>query len=177
VLAEATTTFVGSAHIRTVVEEVCGHVERVHEVPPGVDVEEWRPQPREDALATSFGFARGMPPLADLMFDMRYLDNPHWIPELRDQTGLDAPVAGYIAANPAFAPSFEQIAGLLRTLLPQYAKQGRGYVNIAFGCTGGRHRSVYAAEAAAEVLRDAGFSPTVIHRNLGTRPADELERR
>ncbi len=126
---------------------------------------------------TSFGFARGMPPLADLLFDMRYLDNPHWIPELREQTGLDPAVAEHIEGNPVFAPSFGQIAELLRTLLPQYAKQGRGYVNIAFGCTGGRHRSVYAAERAAEVLREAGFSPTVIHRNLGTRPADELERR
>ena len=126
---------------------------------------------------TSFGFSRGMPPLADLVFDMRFLDNPHWIPALRDQTGQDDAVAAHIAADPAFAPSFASISDTLRELLPRYAAQGRSYLTIAFGCTGGRHRSVYSAERAAEVLREAGFSPTVIHRNLGSRPADPLERR
>lgn len=126
---------------------------------------------------SSFGFARGMPPLADLLFDMRFLDNPHWVAELRERTGLDPAVADHIAADPAFAPSFARIADLLRELLPHYARQGRSYVNIAFGCTGGRHRSVYSAERAADILREAGFSPTVIHRNLGNRPADPLERR
>ncbi|MEZ5680172.1 MAG: RNase adapter RapZ [Erythrobacter sp.] len=126
---------------------------------------------------SSFGFARGMPPLADLLFDMRFLDNPHWVEELRPMTGLDPDVGDHIAADPAFAPAFERIAGLLTELLPHYAEQGRSYLNIAFGCTGGRHRSVYSAERAAEVLREAGFSPTVIHRNLGSRPADPLERR
>lgn len=126
---------------------------------------------------SSFGFARGMPPLADLLFDMRFLDNPHWIPELREKTGLDAEVGEHIAADPAFAPAFTRIVALIEELLPRYAAQGRSYLNIAFGCTGGRHRSVYSAERAAEVLRAAGFSPTVIHRNLGSRPADPLERR
>lgn len=126
---------------------------------------------------SSFGFARGMPPLADLVFDMRFLDNPHWIDGLREQTGLDEDVAQHIAADPAFGPSFARISDTLRELLPRYAAQGRSYLNIAFGCTGGRHRSVYSAERAAEVLREAGFSPTVIHRNLGSRPADPLERR
>ena len=126
---------------------------------------------------SSFGFARGMPPLADLVFDMRFLDNPHWVEGLREQTGLDSDVAAHIAADPAFTPAFDRIAATLRELLPRYAAQGRSYLNIAFGCTGGRHRSVYSAERAAEVLREAGFSPTVIHRNLGSRPADPLERR
>ena len=126
---------------------------------------------------SSFGFARGMPPLADLVFDMRFLDNPHWIDGLREQTGLDEDVAAHISADPAFGPSFARISDTLRELLPHYAAQGRSYLNIAFGCTGGRHRSVYSAERAAEVLREAGFSPTVIHRNLGSRPADPLERR
>lgn len=126
---------------------------------------------------SSFGFARGMPPLADLLFDMRFLDNPHWVAELRERTGLDEQVGAHIEADPAFAPAFTSIAKLLRELLPQYAAQGRSYLNIAFGCTGGRHRSVYSAERAAQVLREAGFSPTVIHRNLGSRPADPLERR
>lgn len=125
---------------------------------------------------SSFGFARGMPPLADLLFDMRFLDNPHWVPELREQTGLDEPVAEHIQADPAFAPAFARISETLTELLPRYAAQDRSYLNIAFGCTGGRHRSVFSAERAAEVLREAGFSPTVIHRNLGSRPADPLER-
>ncbi len=126
---------------------------------------------------SSFGFARGMPPLADLLFDVRFLDNPHWIAELREQTGLDPAVRDHILADPAFAPAFAHICDLLRELLPRYAAQGRSYLNIAFGCTGGRHRSVCCAERAAEALREAGFSPTVIHRNLGSRPADPLERR
>lgn len=126
---------------------------------------------------SSFGFARGMPPLADLLFDMRFLDNPHWVEGLREQTGLDQAVGDHISADPAFAPAFERIVDLLREVMPHYAAQGRSYLNIAFGCTGGRHRSVYSAERAAEVLRSEGFSPTVLHRNLGSRPADPLERR
>ena len=125
---------------------------------------------------SSFGFARGMPPLADLVFDMRFLDNPHWEPELREQTGLDAPVAAYIAAQPAFGESFGRIAELVTDLVPRYRAQGRAYLHIAFGCTGGRHRSVYSAQAMAEVLRGAGFSPTVLHRNLRSRATDAIER-
>ena len=134
-------------------------------------------EPGMSVTVSSFGFARGMPPLADLMFDMRFLDNPHWIEGLREQTGLDEAVGTHISADPAFDPAFEKITDLLLEVMPRYAAQGRSYLNIAFGCTGGRHRSVYSAERAAEVLREAGFSPTVIHRNLGSRPADPLERR
>ena len=125
---------------------------------------------------TSFGFSRGIPPLVDLLFDMRFLDNPHWAPGLREQTGLDAPVGEHILADPAFEPVFSRIIDLLLEALPHYASHGRSYLNIAFACTGGRHRSVFSAERAAAVLREAGFSPTVIHRNLGSRPADPLER-
>jgi len=115
---------------------------------------------------TSFGFARGMPPLADLVFDMRFLDNPHWDPVLRPQTGLDAAVGAHIEADPAFGPAFVRIRDLVLELLPHYADQGRAYLAIAFGCTGGKHRSVYSAEKLAAALRDAGYEPTVIHRNL-----------
>ena len=125
---------------------------------------------------SSFGFARGMPPLADLVFDMRFLDNPHWVKGLRELTGLDAPVGDHILKDPAFAPIYNQIHDLLLTLLPLYQAQGKSYVHVAFGCTGGRHRSVFTAERMAQGLRDAGFSPTVRHRNLGSRAADELER-
>ena len=125
---------------------------------------------------TSFGFSRGIPPLVDLLFDMRFLDNPHWAPGLREQTGLDAQVGEHILADPAFEPVFSRIIDLLLEALPHYASHGRSYLNIAFACTGGRHRSVFSAERAAAVLRESGFSPTVIHRNLGSRPADPLER-
>lgn len=124
---------------------------------------------------SSFGFARGMPPLADLVFDMRFLDNPHWVPGLKEQTGQDAPVGEHIEKDPAFADAFVRIRDLLLLLLPRYAAQGKPYVHIAFGCTGGRHRSVYTAETMAEALRGAGFSPTVRHRNLGSRAADAIE--
>ena len=133
-------------------------------------------QPSEPALTiSSFGFARGMPPLADLVFDMRFLDNPYWIEDLRDLTGLDAPVGDHIASDPAFSEVFEQVRSLLLTLLPRYAAQGKAYVHVAFGCTGGRHRSVFTAEAMAQGLREAGFSPTVRHRNLKSRAADAIE--
>ena len=115
---------------------------------------------------TSFGFARGMPPLADLVFDMRFLDNPHWDPVLRPQTGLDAAVGAHIEGDPAFASAFARIRDLVLELLPHYAEQGRAYLTIAFGCTGGRHRSVYSAEKLAAALREANREPTVIHRNL-----------
>ena len=124
---------------------------------------------------TSFGFARGMPPVADLVFDMRFLDNPHWDPLLKPQTGKDAAVGEYIRRDPAFAEAFERISGLLLQLLPRYQAQGKAYVTIAFGCTGGRHRSVFVAEQMALALRGAGFSPTLLHRNLTSRAADLVE--
>lgn len=120
----------------------------------------------------SFGFARGMPPLADLVFDMRFLDNPHWDPVLRPQTGLDAAVAAHIEADPGCDPAFRHIQALVLELLPRYAEQGRAYLTIAFGCTGGKHRSVYSAERLAAALREAGYDPTVIHRNLPAVPAE-----
>lgn len=124
---------------------------------------------------SSFGFARGMPPLADLVFDMRFLDNPHWVPDLREQTGQDAAVGEHIERDPDFAEVFARIRELLLVLLPRYAAQGKSYVHVAFGCTGGRHRSVFTAERMAQALREAGFSPTVRHRNLGSRAADAIE--
>lgn len=124
---------------------------------------------------SSFGFSRGMPPLADLVFDMRFLDNPHWVEHLRNQTGLDPAVGDHIRRDSGFDIAFGQMRDLLLTLLPRYAAQGKSYVHIAFGCTGGRHRSVFTAEQIAQGLRDAGFSPTVRHRNLGSRVTDEIE--
>lgn len=126
---------------------------------------------------TSFGFSRGMPPIADLVFDMRYLHNPHWDPELRPQTGMDAPVGEFIRRDPAFAESYARIRDLILMLLPRYQAQGKAYVNIAFGCTGGRHRSVFTTEQIAADLRQAGYAPSVVHRNLGARAVDAVEGR
>lgn len=124
---------------------------------------------------TSFGFSRGLPRDADLVLDMRFLRNPHWDPELRPGTGRDADVSAYIAADPAYDAAMEQIESLLLLLLPRYQAEGKSYVTIAFGCTGGRHRSVHVAERVARRLRAAGFSPTVTHRDLQTAPQDSLE--
>jgi UPF0042 nucleotide-binding protein len=124
---------------------------------------------------TSFGFSRGTPPLADLVFDMRFLENPHWDEKLRLLTGKDAPVGARIRKDPAWAEASTRIRELLLLLLPRYQVQGKAYVNIAFGCTGGRHRSVYTAEEIAAALRKAGYSPSLVHRNLGSRAADLVE--
>lgn len=124
---------------------------------------------------SSFGFSRGVPHNADLIFDMRFLRNPHWDAELRPLTGKDKPVADYVAADPHFDQTIAKIWDLLITLLPLYDAQGKAYVNIAFGCTGGRHRSVFVAETFGKWLREAGFSPTIVHRNLTSRPIDALE--
>lgn len=114
----------------------------------------------------SFGFSRGLPRDADLVFDMRFLRNPHWDPALRPGTGIDAPVADYVAQDPAYEPAVSRIEDLLLLLLPRYRAEGKSYINIAFGCTGGRHRSVHVAERVAARLRNAAFSPTVVHRDL-----------
>ncbi len=115
---------------------------------------------------TSFSYARGLPRDADLVLDMRFLRNPHWDEALRPGTGLDADVSAYIAADPAYAAALDQVEGLLLTLLPRYQREGKSYVTVAFGCTGGRHRSVHVAEAIGGRLRAAGFSPTIGHRDL-----------
>lgn len=115
----------------------------------------------------SFGFARGLPRNADLVFDVRYLQNPFWEDELRDLTGEDAAVKAYVEADPAWAESASQIETLLKTLLPRYRAQGKAYVTVAFGCTGGRHRSVHFVRWIEQRLKADGFSPSVVHRDLG----------
>ena len=123
----------------------------------------------------SFGFARGLPRNADLVFDMRFLRNPHWVPDLRPGTGLDADVSAYVAGDPAYDAAMAQIESLLLMLLPRYRAEGKSYVTVAFGCTGGRHRSVHVTERIAARLRGEGFSPTVAHRDLAAAPQDSLE--
>jgi UPF0042 nucleotide-binding protein len=114
----------------------------------------------------SFAFSRGEPPEANLVFDMRFLRNPHWQEHLRALTGMEAAVGAYIAGDAAYADALSRIEALLLTLLPLYQADGKAPVRVAFGCTGGRHRSVHAAEEVARRLRAAGFSPNLDHRDL-----------
>jgi RNase adapter protein RapZ len=131
--------------------------------------------PHSTVTITSFGYSRGVPHNADLVFDLRFLRNPHWDNDLRPMTGLDPQVSAYVEGDPKYSEAMAKIRGLLSFLLPLYDGQGKAYVNIAFGCTGGRHRSVHVAEAFGKWLREEGFSPTVNHRNLTSRPIDALE--
>jgi UPF0042 nucleotide-binding protein len=134
----------------------------------------------------SFAYARGLPPDADLVFDVRFLRNPHYDPILRPGTGLDAPVAAFVAADPAFEPFLDKVTDLLTLLLPRFVQEGKKYAGVAIGCTGGRHRSVHVAHCLAQRLSEAcrpEGSPTQIswrvtlnHRELsnelaGSRPA------
>ena len=123
----------------------------------------------------SFGFARGISRAADLVFDMRFVANPHWIDELRPLTGEDQAVRDYVAEDSAWAETIGRIETLLIDLIPRYWAAGKSYLTVAFGCTGGRHRSVAAAVEMAERLRGAGFSPNVRHRDLLSPPSDTIE--
>jgi UPF0042 nucleotide-binding protein len=124
----------------------------------------------------SFAYSRGEPPEANLLFDMRFLRNPHWQEHLRALSGLDAPVGDHIAGDPAYDMALSRIEALLLALLPLYQADGKAFVRVAFGCTGGRHRSVHVAERVAGRLRAAGFSPRLDHRDLAAPPRDGTER-
>jgi RNase adapter protein RapZ len=121
-------------------------------------------------FVTSFAYRHGLPREADLIFDVRFLDNPYYVDALRTLTGRDPAVAAHIQRDADFAPFFARLWRLLRPLLPRYEIRGKTYLTIAFGCTGGRHRSVYVAEQLAQRLRDAGWRVEVAHRDLP--PAD-----
>ena len=123
----------------------------------------------------SFGFARGILRTADLVFDLRFVPNPHWIEELRPLTGQDAAIREYLEQQEGWSDALDRIEMLLREWIPRYWAAGKSYLTIAFGCTGGRHRSVCAAIEMAERLRGAGFSPNVRHRDLTSSPSDTIE--
>ena len=125
----------------------------------------------------SFAFARGISRTADLVFDLRFLPNPHWVDELRPLTGKDQPVRDYLAADPAWGEAIDRIEALLIDWIPRYWAAGKSYVTVAFGCTGGRHRSVAAAAEMAERLQRSGFAPNVRHRDLTSPPSDTIARR
>lgn len=121
--------------------------------------------PRMNLSVISFGFRNGLPRGADLVFDVRFLRNPHYDPALRPLTGCDAPVGAYIQEDPDFAAFFTNLTTLLAPLLPRYEQEGKSYLTVAIGCTGGRHRSVFTAEHLAAWLRGQGQTVTVRHRD------------
>jgi UPF0042 nucleotide-binding protein len=114
----------------------------------------------------SFGYKHGLPLDVDLVFDCRFLPNPHWIEELRPLTGLDPAVREFVLDQPEARPFLDQLDAMLRTVLPAYAREGRTYLSIALGCTGGQHRSVVMANAVGELLRAHGYDPVVTHRDV-----------
>jgi UPF0042 nucleotide-binding protein len=113
----------------------------------------------------SFGFKHGVPEDADLMFDVRFLPNPHFVPEFRPLTGRDPKVAKYIRSFPQTREFIRRISELLVYLLPHYIREGKSYLTITFGCTGGQHRSVMIAEDVGKGLRTAGYRVKVMHRD------------
>jgi len=114
----------------------------------------------------SFGYKHGLPLDADLVLDCRFLPNPHWVDELRPFSGLDAPVRDYVLEQKETTQFLDQIDELLAMLLPAFVAEGKSYLTIAMGCTGGRHRSVVLTEELARRLRARGTDPTVFHRDV-----------
>ena len=114
----------------------------------------------------SFGYKHGLPLDVDIVLDCRFLPNPHWVDELRPHTGQHDEVRDYVLGQPEAEEFLERIDGLLELLLPAYAREGRTYLSIAVGCTGGRHRSVVVAEEIADLLRRHGYDPVLTHRDM-----------
>ncbi len=115
----------------------------------------------------SFSYRAGVPREADLVFDVRFLRNPHWEPTLQPLTGLDPSVQAFVRDDARFDTFCERLRGLLELLIPAYRDEGKSYLTIAFGCTGGKHRSVFLAEVIAGWLAARGFTPAVRHREQG----------
>jgi UPF0042 nucleotide-binding protein len=114
----------------------------------------------------SFGFKHGIPLDVDMVLDCRFLPNPHWVPGLRSLSGLDPEVRDYVLGNAEAKELLSRLDELFALLLPAYVREGKSYLSIAIGCTGGRHRSVVLAEEIAERIRQRGYAPVVHHRDI-----------
>ncbi len=125
-----------------------------------------KPEPGTAFLIESFGFKRGMPVDADLVFDVRCLPNPYWKPELREHSGLEQPVIDYLSAQADVQEMYQDISSYLQKWLPRFAASNRAYVTVAVGCTGGHHRSVYLAERLGAALKEQLKNVQVRHRDL-----------
>ncbi|SHI83842.1 RNase adapter RapZ [Wenxinia saemankumensis] len=119
----------------------------------------------------SFSYKRGLPRGADIVLDVRFLRNPHWEPGLRRLTGTDAAVRAHVEGDPRHRPFFERTEALLLSLLPEYRAEGKSHLTVAFGCTGGQHRSVALADAMAHALARQGWQVSIRHRELERRAA------
>lgn len=139
----------------------------VHELRAHINERFHEQSPEKSILVSSvsFGFRHGVPEDADLVFDVRFLPNPHFVPEFRPLTGRDPKVAKYIRSFPQTKEFISRISDLLVYLLPHYIHEGKSYLTIAFGCTGGQHRSVMIAEEVGKHLRSAGYRVKVVHRD------------
>jgi UPF0042 nucleotide-binding protein len=135
--------------------------ERLH----GLFAEE-EPEQGLQTSVVSFGYKHGLPLDVDLVFDCRFLPNPHWVDALRPFTGLDAPVRDYVLGQPETGEFLSRLDDLLALLLPAYVREGKSYLSVGVGCTGGQHRSVVLAEELAKLLAQRGFRPTVRHRDV-----------
>ena len=119
------------------------------------------------AIVVSFGYKYGLPVDADVVVDMRFLPNPHWVPELRPQTGRDADVREYVLGQPGVPDFLDRYAELILMASDGYLREGKRFVTVGIGCTGGKHRSVAMSEALADLLRQHGIETLVVHRDLG----------
>jgi UPF0042 nucleotide-binding protein len=139
----------------------------VHELRHFVTERFKNPQKRPMLVSTvSFGYRYGVPTDADLVFDVRFLPNPHFVPRLRKYNGKDPKVRRYIRSFPQTGEFLKRIEGLLAYLIPHYIAEGKSYLTIAFGCTGGKHRSVMLAEAVKKALQKHGYTAKVVHRDI-----------
>ena len=128
--------------------------------------------PHMNLVICSFGYKRGVPVDADMVLDMRFAENPYYVPELRKLSGLDQPVIDFLKDKPLMENVLNWTVDLVEKILPCYEQQGKNLLRLCFGCTGGRHRSVYAAETVAHRLREKGIPARVYHRDLILEAAD-----
>ena len=140
----------------------------IHEIRSQIhrDFSDRREGPALVVSLVSFGYKYGVPHGTDLLFDIRFLPNPHFVPGLRELTGQDADVRSYLEAEAEYGETLERLVDLLAYLLPRYRRENRSYVTIAVGCTGGRHRSVCMIEDLRRRLEEAGWSVRTVHRDV-----------
>jgi UPF0042 nucleotide-binding protein len=166
----------GIAQERVLLESLKGEADLIVDT-SGLNVHELRDRLRElfaehvadgalQVNVVSFGYKHGLPLDVDLVFDCRFLPNPHWVEELRPQTGLDDPVRDYVLEQPDTRLFLTELDALLTLTMPGYEEEGKAYLSIGVGCTGGRHRSVVISEQLAERLRGHGYHVSVHHRDV-----------
>jgi UPF0042 nucleotide-binding protein len=143
--------------------------DRIHELFPVSESDELM-----RTTVISFGYKHGLPLDVDVVLDCRFLPNPYWVDELRPLTGLDAPVREYVLGQPPTKEFLRRLGDLLRLVMPAYVREGKSYLTLAFGCTGGQHRSVAIAEEVAGAIRGMGFEPTVSHRDVDRERSTDL---